>query len=328
MDKDHSEEIVEVAESESALALEIKKQKPIKKKDRKRLYKEEKLRKEKEFFSNPPKGALTEGTASTCSICNENFPSKTKLFKHLESAHGYCNGLPKLNKYIILLGFIPIIETDNINWQISEWTCMNDSIDNNNDDNQNKGDMNTNLNSSVGPMINGTRTVYDETTLRVDATLIAAMNLLETIESTDDTTSALTVLSKNDVDKHRSFDLRPKGYMRGSLSSQRSTNVFGVEDSMSALCDVVSFQVTRSKHNDNEWITKINQLLKPHKMRVLGRVILEGLAATEFNAENACSQRVYEMLVPLQIMLDSVIDQRCSDEPTMKKKRVIMLTHG
>ena len=280
----------------------------LSKKTKKKLYKEEKLRKVIENCSKP--GAITEGTATSCSICNDNFTSKTKLFKHLESMHGYCNGTPKLNKYIILLGFISIADTDSINWQISEWTCMNDNIDLSDN---NEGKMEA---VEVGPMINGVRTVYDETTLRVDATLIAAMNLLETAEGGDD----MCALTTSDIDKYRSFDRRPKGYMRGSLSSQRSTNVLGVEESMSALCDVVSVQAIRSKHSDVEWITKMNEILLPHNMRVLERVMLEGPAAAEFNAENACSQRVYEMLIPLEIMLNSVVDENCNG-PSYKKKK-------
>lgn len=225
-----------------------------------------------------------------CSECKLSFPSKSQLFKHL-IVHGYEDPNAKPVKVVLVVGWLADYEDDT-----EESIQIDDTI----------------LNDEGIPInVCGTRTIYDKTTLRVDAYLSLVIHALESgknyIDSFDDPTTIE----------------RPKGYSRASGFSQKSSNLLGAEANLSGKGDVISFSSKPyTGGDDNDWLRKANALL-PSNIRVLIRKVLPNAGSSEFNAERCCTQRVYEFCIPFDAFIghDETISQELLSNIVLAPKK-------
>ena len=197
-----------------------------------------------------------------CELCSLIFPSKRKLFLHLEKDHGYDNPNSKPHKAVILFGWISQTRNDNLVWVKEGEVCV---------DPQNESIENFLFNA------------------------ISAVSTLSEIE-------LLTICLENIDDKVKRFNLPKLPFSRSSSNSQKSCNYIGMEQSNHCLCDTLCIQIKKyiSEPSDS-WVQKVNKLLPKH-IRVLDIMMLPS-AAYDFHAETYCSQRRYEFLLPLDVIM-------------------------
>lgn len=96
--------------------------------------------------------------------------------------------------------------------------------------------------------------------------------------------------------------IRPKGFSRGSGVSQRATHLLSDEPTCHGVCDVFCFMAKPcTLLGEDAWVESLNTLL-PKDIRVNGRIQLPK-GAGDFHAESACTQRRYEYMIPLDIIM-------------------------
>lgn len=109
----------------------------------------------------------------------------------------------------------------------------------------------------------------------------------------------------------------PRGYSRCGKSTQLSSLVLGLEDMMHGLCDIISLTLKRIPISEYKtWVNQMNSLL-PWNIRIFQRINLLG-ADSIFNAEISVSQRRYECLIPINILMpfdriDSILEEYGTD---------------
>eukprot|EP01039_Chlorochromonas_danica_P001233 gene1233-1345_t len=192
-----------------------------------------------------------------CELCQETFPSKTKLFKHLV-VHGFESKSLKPTKVVLLIGWLSNILEDNnefINDQT--WNCV----------------------------------IGDETSHFVEESLFRALYVVENKLS-----------SLNDIPEGKEVE-RPKGFSRGGGCLQRTSALLGTEPTCHSLCDTYCFLIRPLGTTTMEiFVSNLNMHL-PHSVRILHGYELSSESASGFQAETECTQRRYEYMVPLRIMM-------------------------
>jgi tRNA U38,U39,U40 pseudouridine synthase TruA len=92
-----------------------------------------------------------------------------------------------------------------------------------------------------------------------------------------------------------------RGLSRASNCAQRASHLLQIEKTSHCVTDVFCFQIPgKSKPKDSEWLASVNSKLSSD-IRVI-EVYNLPTSMTEFHAEAACSQRVYEYVLPLHIL--------------------------
>ncbi len=218
----------------------------------------EKVKKKLLKMSVIHQSATTIGLTCVCEVCAEEFPSKTKLFKHLEQ-HGVMSNNSKPIKVVLLVGWLNDLVEDSDTWII-------DQI--------------------------GATSYTEPVTERIEHQLWSAVYALEN-----------NLASVADIPAEIVLE-RPKGFSRGTSCMQRSSFLLGTEPSCHGCCDTFCFQIQRwqGPGGDEGWVDKINSLLPP-SIRVIYKTVLSTAGSSEFHAENTCSQRRYEYMLPLRLVM-------------------------
>jgi tRNA U38,U39,U40 pseudouridine synthase TruA len=108
-------------------------------------------------------------------------------------------------------------------------------------------------------------------------------------------------ISMNELQQQQKTLSSSRGLSRASSCAQRASHLLQIEKTSHSVTDVFCFQIPgKSKPKDQEWIDSVNALL-PNDIRVIEVYNLPN-TYTEFHAEAACSQRVYEYVLPLHIL--------------------------
>jgi tRNA pseudouridine(38-40) synthase len=110
---------------------------------------------------------------------------------------------------------------------------------------------------------------------------------------------------------------RPKGFSRGTSCVQRSLAFLGTEPSSHGCCDTFCFQVKRWLGTDEEWTSKVNSFL-PANIRVLHKIVLSAAGSSELHAENSCTQRRYEYMIPLRLVMPPELAKQ-PDAPIVRR---------
>lgn len=112
---------------------------------------------------------------------------------------------------------------------------------------------------------------------------------------------------------------RLKGFSRASSCSQRASHALGMENSNHACCDTICFQsTTRWRGQETIWLDGVNALLPAH-LRVLSRVVLPSFVG-ELNAEQACTQRRFEYIIPLSVIMPKELAVP-PEEPIVRQRK-------
>lgn len=101
------------------------------------------------------------------------------------------------------------------------------------------------------------------------------------------------------LEEQRDADKKPKGYSRGTGTSQRVSLLFAAEPTTHSLCDTVCFSVY-AQFTSEEWLSRIRACLPAH-IAVHDTYLL--LPGGDFHAETDCTQRRYECLLPLDLCM-------------------------
>lgn len=220
---------------------------------------------------------------AVCDICSEQFTSKTKLFKHLET-HGFEGNNSKPVKVVLLVGWLSELQDENDGWVIDQNPSMCNFTDKQSE--------------TVEQAL--WRSIY------------AVENELSSLEEISD-----------DVKIER-----PKGFSRGTSCMQRSSLLLATEPTSHGCCDTFCFQVKRwlGKGGDIEWMDKVNSFLPAH-IRVLHRIVLSPAGAGEFHAENSTSQRRYEYMIPLSLVMPPNLAMLPSI-PIVRRQRTFNITES
>lgn len=108
-------------------------------------------------------------------------------------------------------------------------------------------------------------------------------------------------ISRNELQQQYSTLSSTRGLSRASSCAQRASHLLQIEKTSHCVTDVFCFQIPgKSKPKDQEWIDSVNALLS-NDIRVIEVYNLSN-SYSEFHAEAACSQRVYEYVLPLHIL--------------------------
>ena len=132
-----------------------------------------------------------------------------------------------------------------------------------------------------------------ETTVQVDE---IEREILKTIYSVETNTSI------NDVPKDEYLKF-PRGYSRCGRSGQLSSFSLGVEPNTSGCGDVICISVKRIDNpvKVNEWVDNLNSILPLH-IRIISRTNIPS-TSVDWNAETSCTQRRYEYMIPLNLLM-------------------------
>eukprot|EP01041_Mallomonas_annulata_P008441 gene8441-17406_t len=116
---------------------------------------------------------------------------------------------------------------------------------------------------------------------------------------------------------------RPKGYSRGSSCAQRACFLLSKEESCHGICDVLCMP-SKPCLDKESWIESVNNIL-PQSVRVMDRITVPK-GAGDFHAESVCSQRRWEYMVPLDILLplDTSISSNDNNN-TVKNDETVLL---
>lgn len=97
---------------------------------------------------------------------------------------------------------------------------------------------------------------------------------------------------------------RPKSLTRSSTVTHRADYIVGIEAASHGLCDTMCFLSSkRWKGSQDEWLERVNLFLPCH-IRVLNRKVLPA-SASDFHAHTSCTQRIFEYLLPLNVIMVS-----------------------
>lgn len=99
----------------------------------------------------------------------------------------------------------------------------------------------------------------------------------------------------------------PKGFSRGNGSAQRASHLLQSEATCHAVGDLFCFCLKKlGPPKDLAWVDQINAALPAH-IRAL-EVYNMPTRFSEFHAEQNCSQRVFEYIIPLSALFDTTLD--------------------
>lgn len=265
------------------------------------------------------KAGATVAKPAICDICKQEFPSKSKLFNHL-TVHGYEN-TGKVQKVVLLVGYISPITEDSNDW-IS--------------DNGGNG--------------NNSRTWRDPSADQVEKALIDAIQQEDSTsivieEKQSNNNEKLSQNSKNGIsNKDTAVESscegngweRPKGLSRASNFSSRASMMLSTEPTCHAACDTFVLPLKQGKiksdlegigekaHKLNrEWINKVNSFL-PSDVRVL-HVYAVPSSGVDLNAESNCTQRRYEYVIPLNLLMPADTLRVPTEVIVRKKKESLIL---
>jgi tRNA pseudouridine(38-40) synthase len=124
------------------------------------------------------------------------------------------------------------------------------------------------------------------------------------IDVTSSTVELSVFEALNKLENRSGNNERPRGYSRGSSVQQRTTLLFAQEPTCHSFSDTFCFQVSSWNNPGGKqgWIVEMNKLL-PYHIRVLHAYAVSGSAGSNFHAEMDCSQRRYEYLIPLKMIM-------------------------
>ena len=221
----------------------------------------------------------SESKAAACSICAQEFTSKTQLFRHLEEEHGYESATTKPCKVVLLIGWLSPAPTTGDEW-VKEGTL--------------------------------TVTGYEADADTAERVLFAAIDAVDNefckplvskpqTAPISSSSSGAAVLAAGE---------RQKGYSRCSSSVGRACYLLGVEDGCSRSCDTICYpgrrlQGQNMKTVEAQWVAAVNDML-PSTIRVLMRYTLTA-ATADFHAECHFTQQVFEYALPLNAVMPKVL---------------------
>jgi tRNA U38,U39,U40 pseudouridine synthase TruA len=124
---------------------------------------------------------------------------------------------------------------------------------------------------------------------------------------TDDMETALWKAVDTVENITEGFGECPKGFSRGNGSAQRASHLLQSEATCHAVGDLFCFCLKKlGPPKDMRWVERINAELPSH-MRAL-EVYNMPTKFSEFHAEQNCSQRVFEYIIPLSALFDTNLD--------------------
>lgn len=160
----------------------------------------------------------------------------------------------------------------------------------------------------VNEQVFSSRTV-DATSSRVEMLLFTALYLVEHPEVDPSTVDTSTIE-------------RPKSYSRGLSCQQRTSMNFANEATCSSLVDTVFMAVKPlGAETTLSWKNRMNKYLLPHKIIIHHVYLITGQAATDFHAELECTQRRYEVMLPLDTIMPLEIIKSPEIPLTKKNKQ-------
>eukprot|EP00605_Chrysophyceae_sp_TOSAG23-4_P002164 GSChrysophyteH1.ASY1.ANO1.2392.1 assembled CDS len=236
-----------------------------------------------------------QAVAITCTMCQTDFPSKRKLFRHLETVHDLVSDRAQPCKVACLVGWLSHEGSD-----IESY--LKDSRLVSNDGPRLLVDENGNALTEDERHGNGTTKARVETALfqaihkACDAGLPLGAEARMKKEARSDGASSDTA---NDASQQKRRGLS-KGHTRGSQTSE-STLALGLERTCHASADTFMMTLQRPPGNEQSWLDKVNKCL-PDDIRVLTCRILPG-KGSDLNAYTHCSQRRFEYMMPLDLLL-------------------------
>jgi len=260
--------------------------------------------------------AAGESISAVCSICKETYPSKRKLFQHLEQAHDYVSENAKPVKVACLVG-----------WLSQEGTDVETFL---------KDPRVVNTDPSTLPLdADGYALTEDEvsgngtTKARVETLLFNAIkDACDTgmpISGQERMKSEARAANQDANNSAPQIQLRSrsdllKGHSRGSQEVE-STLSLGLERTCHALADTVAIVLQRPPGNEAAWLEKVNAKL-PVDMRVLSCKVLPG-KGSDFNAHATCTQRRFEYMIPLDLLIPETEEEYASAAHGMVDGRAV-----
>jgi tRNA U38,U39,U40 pseudouridine synthase TruA len=116
----------------------------------------------------------------------------------------------------------------------------------------------------------------------------------------------------------------PRGFSRGNGSAQRASHLLQSEATCHAVGDLFCFCLKKlGPPKTMEWVDRINAELPSH-IRAL-QVYNMPTKYADFHAEQNCSQRVFEYIVPLAALFDTTLDDTTEVElpaPSPEKQKL------
>ena len=116
----------------------------------------------------------------------------------------------------------------------------------------------------------------------------------------------------------------PKGFSRGNGTAQRSSHLLQPEATCHTVAELFCFCLKKlGPPKDMSWVDRINAELPEH-VRVL-QVYNMPSKQSEFHAEQNCSQRVFEYILPISSLFDTTLDNTVEVESppeSLKRKRM------
>lgn len=95
---------------------------------------------------------------------------------------------------------------------------------------------------------------------------------------------------------------RPRAVSRSSNSIHKSGHIVGMEASSHGSCDTMCFHSAKRWRGDaTQWMALVNAFLGDD-IRILDRIVLPP-GVYDFQAETSCTQRRYEFMMPLNIIM-------------------------
>lgn len=125
------------------------------------------------------------------------------------------------------------------------------------------------------------------------------------------------------------FGETPKGFSRGNGSAQRASHLLQSEATCHAVGDLFCFSLKKlGPPKDLEWVTRINAELPDH-IRAL-EVYNMPSKFSGFHAEQNCSQRLFEYIIPLSALFDTTLDDTVEIEvpPLSPEKKKLKAWKG
>lgn len=234
--------------------------------------------------------ATNTSAGHICDFCQEVFPSKTKLFKHLV-VHGYESNFLKPTKVVLLVAWLAPPPAHDSEEYISDqaWNCL----------------------------------LGDSTSFAVEQALFRAVYVMENrLQSLADIPADITEME------------RPRGFSRGASCVQRTSALFGTEPTCHGLCDTYCLLVRPLGSSTMEdFVATVNSMLPDH-ISVLHGYELSSESASSFQAETECTQRRYEYMAPLSVLMPDGLVQppaekivRKSAYRNQQEDSVILMDH-
>jgi hypothetical protein len=251
--------------------------------------------------------STSDSIPAVCSICKETYPSKRKLFQHLEAAHDYVSENAKPVKAACLVGWLSHEGTD-VETFLKDPRVVN-------------ADPSTLARDADGYALTEDEVCGNGTTkARVETLLFGAIKdacdtgmpisgqerMKTEARAADSSSSSSSDHNNTPVIQLRSRSDLLKGHSRGSQEVE-STLSLGLERTCHALADTVAMVLQRPPGNEQAWLDKVNAKL-PKDVRVLACKVLPG-KGSDFNAHSTCSQRRFEYMLPLDLLIPSSEDE-------------------